>query len=199
MKKQILLGTKNQAKISIVQTALESLPIEILTLDDLNINIHVREDGQSTKENAEKKAKTYFAESNIPTVAIDGGLRVDHFPEEKQPGLFIRRIRGIDRDATDEEVLDYYVGELDKMGGESVGTWKGSIVLVVSDEKVFCDSFSFKTILTTDRKGGVTAGSPLDAVTIDPDTGKYFTEMKWQERPDARWVFEFLKQHIGEL
>jgi hypothetical protein len=53
MKKQILLGTKNQAKMHIIQTALESLP--------------------------------------------------------------------------DEEVLDYYVGELDKVGGESVGTW-GSIM-----------------------------------------------------------------------
>ena len=199
MKKQILLGTKNQAKINIVQAAVNSLPIEILTLGDLNINIDVREDGRSTEENAEKKARAYFAESNIPTVAIDGGLRVEKFPEEKQPGVFIRRIHGIDRDATDQEVLDYYVGELDKVGGESVGTWKGSIVLVVSDEKVFCDSFSFKTILTTERKGDVTSGSPLDAVTIDPATGKYYTEMSWKERPDVRWVLEFLKQHMGEL
>ena len=199
MKKQILLGTKNQTKISIVQAALEPLSIEILTLDDLNININVREDGQSTEENAEKKARAYFAESNVPTMAIDGGLRVEQFPEEKQPGVFIRRIRGTDRDATDEEVLAYYVGELDKVGGESVGTWKGSIVLVVSDEKVFRDSLSVKTILTTERKGGVTAGAPLDAVTIDPATGKYYAEIKWQERPDAKWIFEFLKQHIGEL
>jgi hypothetical protein len=132
-------------------------------------------------------------------MAIDGKLRVEQFPEEKQPGVFIRRIRGIDRDATDEEVLDYYVGELGKVGGESVCTWKGSYVLVVSDEKVFCDSFSFKTILTTERKGGVTSGSPLDAVTIDPGTGKYYTEIKWQERPDVRWILEFLRQHMGEL
>ena len=74
-----------------------------------------------------------------------------------------------------------------------------TVTLVVSDEKVFCDSVSFKTILTMERKGGVTSGAPLDAVTIDPGTGKYYTEMKWQERPDVRWVFEFLKQHMGEL
>jgi XTP/dITP diphosphohydrolase len=115
MKKQILLGTMNLAKISIVQAALGPLPIEILTLDDLNININVREDGQSIKENAEQKARAYFAESNIPTMAIDGGLRVEQFPEEKQPGAAIRRIHGTDRDATDQEVLDYYLGELDKV------------------------------------------------------------------------------------
>ena len=175
MKKQILLGTKNQVKINIIQADLESLPVEVLTLGDLNININVREDGQSTEENAEKKARAYFAASNIPTLSIDGGLRVEPFPEEKQPGVFVRRIHGMGREATDEEVLDYYVGELDRVGGESVGTWKGSIVLVVSDEKVFCDSVSFKTILTAERKGGVTSGSPLDAVTIGPGTGKYYS------------------------
>ena len=52
------------------------------------------------------------------------------FPEEKQPGVLVRRIYGIDRDATDEEVLDYYARELDKVGGESSGIWRGSIVVV---------------------------------------------------------------------
>jgi hypothetical protein len=54
-------------------------------------------------------------------------------------------------------------------------------VLVVSDEKVFCDSFSFKTILTKEQKGDLTSGAPLDTVTIDPETGKYHTEMSWEE------------------
>lgn len=199
MKKQILLGTKNPAKINIIQAALDSLPVEILTCADLNINIEVREDGQSTEENAEKKARAYFAASGVPTLAVDGALRVDQFPEEKQPGVFVKRIHGIDREPTDEEVLDYYIGELGKIGGKSVGTWKGSIALAVSDEKVFSDSYSYQTILTTKRKGGVISGAPLDAVTIDPITGKYYTEMDWKERPDARWVFEFFQQHLSEL
>jgi len=199
MKKQILLGTKNRAKINIIQAALDSLPIDILTCRDLNISIEVREDGQSTEENAEKKARAYFAASGVPTVAIDGALRVDQFPEEKQPGVFVRRIHDMDREPTDEEVLDYYVGELDKIGGKSVGTWKGSIALAVSDEKVFSDSYSYQTILTTQRKGALIPGAPLDAVTIDPITGKYYTEMDWKERPDARWVFEFFQQHLSEL
>jgi inosine/xanthosine triphosphate pyrophosphatase family protein len=199
MKKQILLGTKNQAKINIIQAALDSLPIEILTCGDLDINIEVREDGQSTEENAEKKARAYLAASGVPTVAIDGALRVDQFPEEKQPGVFIKRIHGIDREPTDKEVLDYYVGELDKIGGKSVGTWKGSIALAVSDEKIFSASYSYQTILTTQRKGAVISGAPLDAVTVDLITGKYYTEMDWKERPDVQWVSEFLKQHLSEL
>jgi inosine/xanthosine triphosphate pyrophosphatase family protein len=72
VKKLVLLGTKNQAKINIVQEALESLPIEILSLRALHIDIDVREDGKSTEENAEKKAKAYYAKSGISTLAIGG-------------------------------------------------------------------------------------------------------------------------------
>lgn len=199
MENKILIGTTNQAKIRIVQAALESLSIEILTLRDLGIHIDVKEDGRSTEENAEKKARAYFAESHIPTLAIDGGLRIERFSEEKQPGVFVRRIYRIDRDVTDEEVLYYYMRELGKVGGESVGTWRGSIVLVISNEKIFSDTFSFKTVLTSKRKGGVTSGSPLDALMIDPATGKYYSEIAWKERPDARWVFEFVEQYVSEL
>jgi hypothetical protein len=45
----------------------------------------------------------------------------------------------------------------------------------------------------------VTPGAPLDALTVDPATGRYFSEMPWQERPDARWVFEFVSRHLDEL
>jgi len=76
MRKQILLGTTNQAKLDIVRTAVEFLPIEVLTLDDLGIDVDVREDGRSTEENAEKKARAYFAEAHIATLATDGGRAV---------------------------------------------------------------------------------------------------------------------------
>jgi 8-oxo-dGTP diphosphatase len=199
MKKHILLGTTNQAKIRVVQAALKSLPIEILTLDDLNIHIDVREDGQSTEENAEKKARAYFAESRIPTLAIDGGLHIEKLPEQKQPGIFIKRIPGTKQDATGAEVLDYYKRELEKVGEESIGVWKGSVVLMISNEKSFSDTLFFETVLTSKRKGDVRIGAPLDALTIDPVTGKYYSEMTWKERPDAGWIFEFVKRHIDEL
>jgi inosine/xanthosine triphosphate pyrophosphatase family protein len=50
LKKQILLGTINQAKIAHLQEACESLPIEVLSSRDLNIEITVEEDGKSAEE-----------------------------------------------------------------------------------------------------------------------------------------------------
>jgi inosine/xanthosine triphosphate pyrophosphatase family protein len=199
MTKQILLGTKNQARISIVKAALDPLPVELLTLKSLNITLDVKEDGRSTKENAEKKARAYFAACHIPTLSIDGSLHIERFPEDKQPGLFVRRIYGFEREVTDAELLAYYVAELNKVGGESMGTWTGSAVLVVSDTKVFSNTFTFKTLLTTVQRGKMASGAPLDKMMIDPDTGKYYTDIPWAERPDTEWIYEFVRQHLGDL
>ena len=199
MKAQILLGTTNPAKVHIVRAALESLPIEILTPADVSIQIDVKEDGQSTEENAKKKARAYFAAADMPTLAIDGGLHIEGLSEEKQPGVSVRRIQGRERDATDAEVLDHYARELAKIGGEAVGIWHGSIALAVSDEQVYAGTHTLKTVLTSRRRGGATPGAPLDALTIDPATGRYYSEMAWQERPDLEWVLEFVRQHIDKL
>lgn len=197
--KELLVGTTNPAKVQIVRASVESLPVRIVTPDDLGLQIDVPEEGRSTAENAETKARAYFAAACMPTLAIDGGLHIEGLPAEKQPGVFVRRIYGGDRDPTDEEVLDYYARELENIGGESVGLWEGAHVLVVSDDQIFVDTSSFKTILTSRRKGGVTPGAPLDALAIDPTTGRYYSEMAWIERPDVRWMSAFLKQHLDAL
>jgi hypothetical protein len=197
--KKLFLGTTNPAKVHIVRASVECLPVRIVTPDDLGLRIDVPEDGQSTAENAERKARAYFAAVRRPTLAIDGGLHIEGLPAEKQPGVFVRRIHGRDRDASDEEVLDYYARELESIGGESIGVWEGAHVLVISDDQMFVDTFSFRTILTSRRKGGVIPGAPLDALTIDPAKGRYYSEMDWIERPDVRWLFKFLKQHLDAL
>ena len=199
MKKQIFFGTINQAKLDYFRELFQPLPVEILSPRDLNISLDVKEDGKSPKENAEKKARAYFAESNIPTLAIDGGLYIAKFPDEKQPGLMVRRIYGTDRDATDQEILDYYARELTQVGGESAGIWKVSIVLMTSENQVFSQSYSLQTVFTAEAKGAVTLGAPLNSLMIDPATGKYYSEMTWKERPDSRWIFEFVGQHLDEL
>jgi len=199
VKTPVLLGTANPAKVCIVQAALAPLPIEVLTPADLGIQVDVTEDGQSTAENAERKARAYFARANIPTLAIDGGLHIEGLPEEKQPGVFVRRIQSREQDATDAQVLDHYARELAKIGGRAIGIWQGSIVLVVSHGQACATTFTYRTVLTSTRKGSPSPGAPLDALTIDPATGRYFSEMAWHERPDCEWVSHFMRQHIDKL
>jgi XTP/dITP diphosphohydrolase len=196
MKKRLLFGTANQAKVDHIRAFLESLPVEISSPRDLDIDIVVREDGKSPEENAEKKAKAYFAESDMPTFAIDAGLYVAKFPDEKQPGVFVRRIYGTDRDATDAEILDYYVRELAQVGGESVGIWRVSVVLVTSTGRVFAQSYSLETMLTSKASDILIPGAPISSLMIDPATGKYYSEMAYNERPDSRWIRDIIQQYL---
>ena len=94
-KKQILFGTTNSAKIELIRAYLKALPVNVLSPKDLDIDIDVDENGLTPIENAEKKARAYFALARIPTFSIDAGLRIEKFPEEDQPGVFVRRISHI--------------------------------------------------------------------------------------------------------
>lgn len=116
---QLLLGTRNASRITLVRTILRGWPIELLTLDDLGIRTEVAEDGRSTAENAELKARAYFALSRIPTLALDGGLHIEHFPPERQPGAQVRRQEGLAPGAGDHALLEYYRRALENVGGKA--------------------------------------------------------------------------------
>ena len=198
MKKRLLLGTSNPEKVLILRSALASLPIEVLSLADLGIDIDVEEDGASLEDNAEKKARVYSAVSGLPVLAIDGGLRIEELPEEKQPGVFVRRIPGVEK-PTDEEVLIYYERELGGVGGEGIAVWSGAMTLAISSERVFTRRFSFKAIMRSERKGRPMPGAPLNCLMIDPVSRKHYSEMAHEDRPDFEGYREFVEQHLSEF
>ena len=199
MTKCILLGTTNPEKLQLFRQILTPLPVEILAPRDLGIAIVVEEDGVSPQENAEKKARAYFAAAGIPTLAIDAGLYIEKFPPDKQPGVFVRRIHGHGRDVSDQEVLDHYIREIEHVGGESLCAWNVGVVLMVAADKLFSGAYSTSRIFTSRPSPILLPGAPLASLTIDPASGKYFSEMDRRERPDARWYFEFVQQHLREL
>lgn len=165
---------------------------------DLGIDIDVEEDGASLEDNAEKKARVYSTASGLPVLAIDGGLHIEELPEEKQPGAFVRRIPGVEK-ATDEEVLAYYEGELERLGGEGIGVWSGAMALAISGERVVTRRFSFETVMKSERKGKPMPGAPLNSLMVDPVSGKHYSEMAYEERPDFRGYREFVERYLNEL
>ncbi|MBI5035195.1 MAG: hypothetical protein HZB51_32110 [Chloroflexi bacterium] len=73
------------------------------------------------------------------------------------------------------------------------------MTLVLPHNEIFSDTFHFTAILTSQRKGALTPGAPLDSLMLDPITGKCYSELIWQERPYTRPIFAFVKQHVEEL
>ncbi|MGB9674201.1 MAG: RdgB/HAM1 family non-canonical purine NTP pyrophosphatase [Anaerolineales bacterium] len=75
--KILLIATTNPGKIREIQSLLSHLPIQLLTLIDLEKQINIFEDGNSYLENALKKGQAYSALSGYITLADDSGLEVD--------------------------------------------------------------------------------------------------------------------------
>ena len=89
-----LFATTNKAKIRRYGTKLIEKGIELLTLDDLNIDVDIDENGNNPIENAIIKATTYNKISDMVTIAMDDGLFLYNVPDEVQPGTHVRRVNG---------------------------------------------------------------------------------------------------------
>ena len=192
---KLLVGTTNAVKVAIVRAAVRTLPIELLTPDDLGIDLQINETGQTTLENATLKAQAYCAQTNLPTLAIDGGLWIEKFPPEKQPGTRVKRIQNNGTAATD--ILAYYIRELEAVGGESPCTWEGGLALALPDHRVLTEIYQTHSILTAKAHGTATPDVALSPITIDPRTGKYYSEMSWDEHPDVHKIQLFLRKFIS--
>lgn len=202
MKKKVLFGTTNPSRLARLRAVAKTLPIEIVGLKDLDINIDVNEDGKTPEENAVIKVKEYFKVSKVPTFSIDAGLYIDKFPEEKQPGVFVRRING--KAATDEEMLKYYINELKKVGGESKGKWIISIALAVSEDEIYTRNFIDETFFTSKMSSVIRPGEPLGSIQISPMFNKYKSEILDEERSelDSKLdldLFKFLNEHNEKI
>ena len=94
---KLLIATQNAGKKREYRELLDELEAEILFPDDLELRLHVREDGTTYAENARKKATAYGAASGLLTVADDSGLEVDAL--SGAPGLHSARYaEGTDTD-----------------------------------------------------------------------------------------------------
>jgi XTP/dITP diphosphohydrolase len=193
---RILFGTTNPSKIEIIRAFLEDLPIELITPADLGLRLAVREDGNSTEENAEIKSRAYYAVSLVPCLGIDAGLTIGGFPPEKQPGVFVRRIFGADQEVSDQQMLEYYIGELKQIGGQSVAYWKVATALTLAPSVTFVNTFSFEATLISQPSPKLNPGTPLSSLMVDPRSGRYFSEIDHRQRPDAEWVKAIMQQNL---
>lgn len=103
---KLLIATHNPAKKEELRNGFSTLThsgINLLSLNELNIEIDPEETGTTFEENAKLKAE-YFAQlSGLPTLADDGGIEIDALNGE--PGVKSRRWLGYN--APDKELIEY--------------------------------------------------------------------------------------------
>lgn len=178
---KLLFATTNQAKANYYQNLLAKLEVAVLTLGDLKIGeVAIEENGLTPEENARLKVKQYWTMAKIPTMAVDYGLYIDKFLSDNQPGMQVRRVK--EKRLSDEEMLDYYRSELDKVGGESEGRWITGMAMAVGEEKIFSRSFETLTYFVSQVCAERDEGEPLNSIQLVKELGKYKAQLTNDEK-----------------
>ena len=177
---KVLFATSNPAKVRNYKEELLKYGIELLTLKDIDIHIHVEENGKNAIENAYIKAKVYYDELRIPTIGMDNNLFIEGIPDELQPGVFVRRING--RELNDDEMIEYYTKLVKEYGGKLKARWVYGMVLI-SENGTYEYSWSYDDFYLVDKVNAKrNPGYPLDSITIDEKLNKYFVDMTEEDR-----------------
>lgn len=177
---KLLYGTGNPAKLDAMKRRLKPLEIELIGLQELDMTIpDVIEDGCTPLENAEKKAKAYFEAFHMPVFSCDSGLYIDGIPDSEQPGVHVRTING--KYLTDDEMIEHYT-KMARKYGNLVARYRNAICLYLDEEKVYSamdEDMGGKTFIITSIPHGTIRkeGFPLDSISLDRKTGKYFYDL----------------------
>lgn len=178
---KMLYGTTNKGKLQAMKKSVESLGIELIGLDDVESELpSINENGKTPLENAEIKARAYFETFHMPVFSCDSGLYFDELEKEEQPGLHVRRING--KELTDDEMLHYYAALAEDHGGKITGRYRNAIYFILDENHHYSSmDISIATepfILVSQPHSKRVEGFPLDSLSIDIETGRYYYDLE---------------------
>ena len=180
--KKVLFATGNQTKAKRFSKGLLEKGIEVITLKDINKEIEIEENGKNAIENALIKAKAYSKITDMPVFAMDDNLYLENVPEEKQPGMYVRRVNG--KRLSDEEMIEYYINLVKKYGinGKLTCRWVyGMAVINNGKEHTYTwNKEDFYMVDTPSNK--INPGYPLNTISINKKLNKYFTDITEEDK-----------------
>lgn len=200
---KVLFATTNPAKVGKYKKALEENGIELITINDLNFNLSIEENGKNSIENAYIKAKAYYDATKMPTIGMDNNLFIEELPEQKQPGTHVRRVNG--KQLSDDEMIEYYTKLVKEYGGKLTAKWVYGMV-ICSDNGVEQYTWAKDHFYFVDKPCKTrNKGYPLDSISIMPEFNKYFTELTeedkklYKKKDNIDNVIEFILNSINKL
>ena len=200
--KEILFATGNASKVARFSGKLREKGILLKSLKDININIDIEENGKTAIENATIKAKAYYEATKMTTMAIDDTMYIEGIPEDKQPGVYVRRVNG--KRLTDEEMIEHYTNLVKTYGkdGKLNTKWISGLV-IIKDGSIFTytDVTSEYYLVDTPVKD-MREGYPLSSILVNKRTNKYdiylTDEDKKMGQADDSGFIDFITKNINE-
>jgi 8-oxo-dGTP diphosphatase len=184
--KEIVFGTKNEAKIKQIRGALSPVGIDVNGIPNDESLPEVEEDGKTAVENARKKALAYAKALGRVVFSMDNALYLDGLKSEDQPGLNVRRINGSTERPTDEEMVKYYSELIGSLGEQIDGYWEYGVCIASPDGEHKETTIRSPRIFVGKPSPIIQPGYPLESLQIEPVSGKYMSELS-REDQDAFW------------
>jgi len=170
-----VLATANPGKVKEMCDILNGTDIDIVTRDELGIDIEVEETGTTFLENATIKAKAICTASGFPAIADDSGLMVDALDGE--PGVYSSSYGG--DDLTAAERCLHLLKKMESMEQRDA-KFVCTIVCVFPDGKLISAIGECYGKITTEPKG--VGGFGYDPVFLPEGTDRTMAELTNNEK-----------------
>ncbi|MDI3534105.1 MAG: XTP/dITP diphosphohydrolase [Thermosediminibacterales bacterium] len=147
---KIVIASRNKGKIKEIKSILSELPLLVKSIDDFKGLPEVKEDGDTFKQNAVKKAKTIMEILDLPVLADDSGLEVDYIGG--LPGVRSARFAG--ENATDEQNNKKLLKLLEGVSfNERTARFVCVMALALPQGSIFTTTGSCEGYIATEPKG----------------------------------------------
>lgn len=177
MTQQLLIATTNKGKRKEIFDLLKMLPLELLTPDDISLDMDVEENGTTYLANARLKARAFCRASQLPTLADDTGLEVKAL--HGQPGLNSHRFTG-NPDASDRERRQLLLSKLEGKPRPWNARFVCAVVLMLpSGRRYSCEDACEGEIIPEERGSD---GFGYDPIFLFPQEGQTMAELSLDEK-----------------
>jgi non-canonical purine NTP pyrophosphatase (RdgB/HAM1 family) len=199
---KLLFATGNETKAKRFSKGLLEKGIEVITLKDIDIELEVEENGKNAIENALIKARAYSKVTGLPVLAMDDNLYLENVPEDKQPGMYVRRVNG--KRLTDDEMISHYTTLVKDYGtnGKLTSRWVYGIA-IIDNGKEYTYSWSKEDFYMVDTPSDkINPGYPLNSISVNKKLNKYFTDMTEDDKKnieeDEHEVVDFIASSLDK-
>ena len=133
-------------------------------------------------------------------MAMDDTLYLENVPEDKQPGMYVRRVNG--KRLSDNEMIEHYSNLVKQYGtnGRITARWIYGLA-IIKDGKEYTYTWSNDDFYLVDIPSNkINEGYPLNSISINKKLNKYFTDITEEDKlliqEDESDVVDFISNTI---
>ena len=174
---KLLIATNNKGKVKELQDLLKDTGIELITPEQIDLQLDVVEDGNTYAENATKKAVAFANASGLTSLADDSGLEVDAL--DGAPGLYSARYSP-KPNATDADRRAYLLQNLHDRSRPWTARFHATIAISTPNGELHLVEGICEGEIIPEERG--TGGFGYDPIFLLSELGKTMAELNMDEK-----------------